>query len=408
MIRTLIIVATSAASYLAWVSLSGGLPVGCGPESGCDKVLHSRWAYWLGIPVSVPSLLIYMAMLSGTLGLRSQVDQGLQARCWQALVLGSVVLAGVATWFVALQALVIHSFCRLCLVAHCCGVTAAVILLCLAPFRSGAMAGRSIPICLAGLGVVAVLVTGQLLHEPKAFVVHSISGGTNRAPAVPLLISGSHSDSSGTNSSAALSVKPARPFSFYGGRFTLDVHDVPVIGSPTNPHVIVSLFDYTCHHCQIMHGRLVEAQQTFSNDLVIVSLPMPLDSRCNHTVKYTPRDHSNACDYARIGLAIWRADRTKHAEFDHWLFGYPKVPPVSNVLSHATQLTGAAAFEKAWQDSWIEQQLQFDVKVYELAYQAGRGDMPQMIVGTNAALGTFPQNELFRLIEANFGLKARR
>ena len=49
-------------AYLALASLdlSGQVP-GCGQDSGCDKVLNSPWAYWLGIPVSLLGLGLYGA-----------------------------------------------------------------------------------------------------------------------------------------------------------------------------------------------------------------------------------------------------------------------------------------------------------------------------------------------------------
>jgi uncharacterized membrane protein len=60
MIRALLGSAMIITAYLAIVTLTngGGAP-GCGPDSGCDQVLTSPWAYWLGIPVSLPGLALY-------------------------------------------------------------------------------------------------------------------------------------------------------------------------------------------------------------------------------------------------------------------------------------------------------------------------------------------------------------
>jgi len=52
-----------------------------------------------------------------------------------------------------------------------------------------------------------------------------------------------------------------------------------------------------------MHGHLLEAHRKFSNQLAIVSLPMPLCEKCNRTVKRSPKMHAQSCDYARLGLA---------------------------------------------------------------------------------------------------------
>jgi uncharacterized membrane protein len=417
-IRLLIAVAVAAACYLAWNSLTGERPIGCSPDSGCGQVLGSRWAYWLGIPVSVPSVLFYALGFAATFGLHPRWPDRVRIRAWQGLVFFAVVLLGAATWFVGLQALVIHSFCRFCLVAHTCGVIASVLVLWSAPIRRkpegsqpAAEAGhlrpaRVIRWVVAGLGAVGLLAAGQFVRSPKFHVVLPIPKATNGPVNVPLLVSNPLLSRPVPGTRTPAPAGASRPFAFYSGRFTLDVQAVPVIGSPTNPQVIVSLFDYTCHHCRVMHPRLVDVQRLFSNQLVIVSLPMPLDPRCNPTVQYTPREHTNACDYARLGLAVWRAARARHLEFEDWLLASDRPPPVPEAEAHAARLVGAEALARARQDPWIEQQLKFNVAVYETAHRAGQGSMPQLIVSTNVAVGDFPPKDLLALLERSLGLKA--
>ena len=54
-VRILLFSASIITAYLALATLSkGGQVPGCGPESDCEKVLTSSWAYWLSIPVSLP------------------------------------------------------------------------------------------------------------------------------------------------------------------------------------------------------------------------------------------------------------------------------------------------------------------------------------------------------------------
>ena len=197
-----------------------------------------------------------------------------------------------------------------------------------------------------------------------------------------------------------------RMFPVYDGRVTLNLAETPVIGAPTNQYVAVSLFDYTCHHCRLMHPLLAEAQRTWSNHLAIVSLPMPLDPGCNPTVLRAHPLHINACEYARLGLTVWRAARAKHREFDDWLFSGDKPPPLPVAQAYAAQLVGTNAFVQARQDPWIEQQLKLDVAIYELAYRAGQGQMPQLILGRSVALGTYSREDLMKLLVEHLGLKA--
>jgi uncharacterized membrane protein len=59
--------------YLSLVSLSqdGGVP-GCGPESSCDQVLSSQWASWLGVPITLPGLVLYGVFLLNTFFINSK------------------------------------------------------------------------------------------------------------------------------------------------------------------------------------------------------------------------------------------------------------------------------------------------------------------------------------------------
>ena len=128
-VRAFLVVAIIGAGYLAWASLHHGPVAGCGTESGCDRVLHSRWAYWLDIPVSVPALLVYLALLGATILLQKRSAPDDERGSWAAIIALSVIVAGAALWFVGLQVFVIKAFCKFCMTAHACGLTAA--LLCL-------------------------------------------------------------------------------------------------------------------------------------------------------------------------------------------------------------------------------------------------------------------------------------
>ncbi|MCX6906181.1 MAG: vitamin K epoxide reductase family protein [Verrucomicrobia bacterium] len=129
LVRVLLAVAVLGAGYLAYVSFSHGPVAGCGAGSGCDKVLQSRWAYWLGIPVSLPAVLVYLGLLAATLFAQKRPSWADQQRAWAVMIILSVVIAGAATWFIGLQAFVIKSFCKFCMTAHTCGLIAAVLCL---------------------------------------------------------------------------------------------------------------------------------------------------------------------------------------------------------------------------------------------------------------------------------------
>src|SRR5512136_488987 len=111
-VRALLAVAIIGAGYLAWVSIHNGPVAGCGPESGCNKVLQSRWAYWLDVPVSLPALLVYLALLGATVLLQKRPAPDDERGSWAAIIALSIIVAGAALWFVGLQVFVIKAFCK--------------------------------------------------------------------------------------------------------------------------------------------------------------------------------------------------------------------------------------------------------------------------------------------------------
>jgi protein-disulfide isomerase len=242
-------------------------------------------------------------------------------------------------------------------------------------------------IALASLGGLAVLIAGQTSHQPRTYLVKR---------ADPTLAAGPQS-------------KPARQFSIYTGKFQLNLDEEPLIGPPTAPHVMVSLFDYTCHHCRAMHGYLTQAHRTFSNQLAIVNLPMPLESSCNRMVKRTYPAHTNACEYARIGLAVWRANRKFSAQFDDWIFAPPPPPPLAEARRYAAELVGQAAFAETLEQQWIDNQILRNVAIYEASFLQDRnGRMPQLIIGEAFISGPLNHvSDLYGLLLKELSLTAR-
>jgi uncharacterized membrane protein len=389
--RVLVLGALVLSVYLGWVSFGGSAVAGCGPDSGCDKVLNSRWSKWFGIPVSVPAFFLYVLMLAGLLLLTPKASALQQRQAWAALVPAAWVVIGAVVWFVGLQLFVIKAMCPFCMAAHACGLAAAAIVLFQAPVHAApekpwqrekdvyVVPKQARLSAVLGLAAVGILIAGQLIYRPAEFKVASVGGGSLQA----------------------------RTFEIYEGRFKFNMNEVPLIGSPSAPHAIVSLFDYTCHHCRIMHGILKDMHHRFSNQLAIVSLPMPLDSECNHAMRRTPTAHTNACEYARIGLAVWKANRSAHEQFDDWLFAPEHPPELAVTRQRAVELVGSDKLAAASTNRWIDEHLQLGINIYATNYfHARQGAMPQLVVGTNLIAGTISGPELLSQLEGQLGLKA--
>src|SRR5688572_11421430 len=84
-IRGLAGTAAALSAYLGWISFGGIAVAGCGPGGGCQEVLHSKWAYWLYVPVSVLAFGVYLLILIATLWLHRDRPAAQQRIAWQVL-----------------------------------------------------------------------------------------------------------------------------------------------------------------------------------------------------------------------------------------------------------------------------------------------------------------------------------
>jgi len=156
----------------------------------------------------------------------------------------------------------------------------------------------------------------------------------------------------------------------------------------------------------------VKMSQQFSNQLGIVCLPVSLSPRCNPFVQqFNTHANPDACDYARLGLAVWRAKPEAHAQFDDWMFDPAKPPPLAQVHDYAAQLVGADKLQSALADPWVAQQLQTDCRIHRANWLAvDDAAMPQIVMGNAVSSGPINSVEhlqilLRQYLGLNLGLK---
>ncbi len=419
--QALLVVALVAAVYLAWVAIHHGPVAGCGPESGCSKVLGSRWAYWLDLPVSAFAVLAYAALLTSLVLLRKRTAPDDERGSWAAIIILSVVIAGAGLWFIGLQALVLHAFCKFCLTAHSCAIVAAII--CLSNIRHatdpgtpmwaegsgkrGVPRGGLVQLILLGLLGVGVLAGGQLLKQKERNVVKEL-----RPPAtVTNAVAGSTTNTDYLARAAALAATiPAaglpsprlvapRVLSLYSNSFLLKLDELPMIGSRDASNIVVSLFDYTCPHCRALEPILRETQQEFGTRLGIVCLPMPLSTSCNPFLGTKGHVIPGSCEYARLGLAVWHAAPEAHEKFSEWAFAPEIPPPVEEARKYAAQLIGEEKLAAALTNRWVEEQIITDCRLHFTNWVAGDNPgMPQLILGDSISAGPLNNVNHFEIL----------
>lgn len=396
MIAIISTVALGISAFLLWGSLSGEHLPGCGAESGCDAVLGSRWSKWMGVPVSLGALLVYVMVLACLAVLRGR--HGAEVRRLVVMTLGGlgVVILGAALWFILLQLAVIHAICPFCMVAHGCGVVVGLMLV----LQVGRLSLLRLGL-LSGVLGLAVLVAGQVLYVPRQYEVSAVA-----APVIgessPVMEGGDNGERGEHESLVVAEEEPEvvvprqRLLQLHEGLFSLDLYDVPLIGSPEAPVVILHFFDYTCEHCQALHPILTNALHALGDGVALVNVPIPLEPDCNPIMKRPNPKHTNACDYARIGLALWRAKPEALAEFDDYMMG-PNRPLHPAIAGRAAERrVGKEAFQAALKDPWIDAYLAEGIRLYHTNYLVYRKQrLPLLMSGTNLVSGEMRTVEQF-------------
>jgi protein-disulfide isomerase len=299
--------------------------------------------------------------------------------------------------------------------AHACGFAAA--LLCLkniplaadpdTPMWTTGSGKRGVPrqavfsLVLIGLAGVAVLAGGQVLVQKQRNVVKVLpvttktTASTSTNHSTPQALGGPSMNQPASPNARLIA---PRSLSLYSNQFLIKLDDVPMIGSPDSPHIIVYLFDYTCSHCRALHPILVKTCQRLTNQLGVVCLPMSISPQCNPFLPRTSSHaDSNSCEYARLGLAVWRAKPEAQRQFDDWMFAAVKPPPLEQAREYAAQLVGADKLKSALADPWIQQQFLTDCRLHRANWLAvDSSAMPQIIMGDAVSSG--PLNSVEHLL----------
>jgi uncharacterized membrane protein len=115
------IIGLADSGYLTMKDLRGDY-VRCGGD--CSAVLGSKYAEVAGVPLAGIGAIAYFAVLAAAviaaLGYR---------RALHALAFLAIPMAFISLWLIYLQAFVIHSFCRYCLLSAAACITLAALVL---------------------------------------------------------------------------------------------------------------------------------------------------------------------------------------------------------------------------------------------------------------------------------------
>lgn len=391
-IASVALVGLVLAVYLSAVSLiQRGVPLGCGEGSGCDEVFRSRWSGVAGLPVGVVAGGAYAAVLMCAVLIRNERNLRQHTAGWFGLLLLAAAIVSAAAWFIGLQLFVLRAFCLWCLAEHAVGLVLAVLVV--LSWRQARRRSRPLRVPgqqsvpgwrAAALGVLAsaILAGAQTLLVGSGPLVGRLPGGRN----------------------ADTGPGPGRQVAVLNGALILDVRDLPHIGDPDDPHVIGLLFDYCCPHCRATHQFLTEGLRRYPDQYVLVLLPTPLDADCNPAVTETEPRFEEACDLARVALAVWRSNPAAYEEFDRWLFEPERPRSLDEARRRAESVVEPAALQTAFADPWVDARIAADVAAYA---DSGAQTIPVLLSPEMPGIvgRTESADELFAILERELGLK---
>jgi hypothetical protein len=89
-----------------------------------------------------------------------------------------------------------------------------------------------------------------------------------------------------------------------------------------------------------------------------------LDAECNPGIPNTSYQHMNACNYARLGLAVWRVKPEAYEAFDHFMFQTNYPPSLQEARAAANKLVGQEEMAKVLKDPRLEDLVRTGVSIF--------------------------------------------
>lgn len=368
--------AAAGVSGILWRSgRKGGSLPGCGAQSGCDAVQKSRWARVGGMPVAVLGLGVYLLLLVAAIVRIYGVGEALSG---SVLAVAAIFAGGGAVWFTLLQLVVIRRLCTFCMLLHTLGGSACVLAF-VHLSASKAPALGMLPICV-GIGGVLALAILQTVLSPKAYATIAASELGVADAAEPRKPIPTHVPASPHDTPAVLPLSLV----LVGRKVVLSLDDWPILGSRNAARAIAVMFDVTCEECRHLYRLLQQTVVQHPRDLAFVMLPVPMHPACNPTARGKLSEDVNACEFAKLYLAMWQTAPKAFPEFDRWLMAARRPPAFTDARNKAQRAAVSTTFSFALLDSRIQSRVNHAVDMYRML----RVDiLPQILMSDRMIVG---------------------
>lgn len=306
----------------------------------------------------------------------------------------------------------VNASCIYCMVAHAVGLVIAALLFCegvtgelnqvLPEGKARRRWTRVVGAVLVGGAVVVVVAGGQVLWPTPTYRVMNASGSTLQPTHIHVSTPVQGKDPSPPYDTGD---GPSRRISLPLSKGSFLTADVPIMGAPDAPHMLVYFADYTCAHCQDLHSHLEMLLHRFGDQLAIARIDVSSYGTCAVSQERPMLTEKAllACQYMRLGLAVFRCSLAAFQEWDRWVSAYGATPPLSASLNKAIDLVGREALEHHLADPWIEQRIALNRKLHEAVPER---QLPVLVLEHQYISGAPHTAEpLIRIIKERLGLE---
>ena len=102
------------------------------------------------------------------------------------------------------------------------------------------------------------------------------------------------------------------------------------------------------------------------DDLSVITLPVPMNTRCNPAVRVDHVKHQEACELSTLAVAVWRCDPAKFSTFHHWMFEGEDAPSYSDAFAKASELVGSESLDAEMKKGTASAFVASHCKMYQL------------------------------------------
>lgn len=184
------------------------------------------------------------------------------------------------------------------------------------------------------------------------------------------------------------------------GDIKLDVRQWPLVGKPDAKYVIAEMFDYTCPHCRDMHHEIDKAFEKYGDDLAVITLAVPLSTKCNNQIARTEPHHRESCELAQLAIAVWKLKPEKYGEYHDWLLTAGRSRTIAEARAEALKIIDEEELEKLLTKKLPQKFIASHVKLYG---KAGRGSIPKVLFPKVTLTGNVGSDRLISTIERELG-----